>query len=137
MYALRLYVSGRASGVRAERTLAALCEAHLAGRYVLEVIDVFEHPERAEEERIFATPTLVRASPPPVRRLVGDLSDREKVLAHLDLDLAVDHDAGSSGGELAVGDEDAGPEREESALSSQEQGTQASSGSRSGSPAST
>jgi circadian clock protein KaiB len=112
LYALRLYVSGRASGVRAERTLTALCEAHLAGRYALEVIDVFEQPERAEEERIFATPTLVRASPPPVRRLVGDLSDREKVLAHLDLDL--DLPTGDSGGETPVCGGDADPERERS-----------------------
>ncbi len=87
-YALRLYVSGRASGVRAERTLTALCDAYLAGRYALEVIDVFEHPEQAEAERILATPTLVRVRPPPLRRLVGDLSDRQKVLAYLDIDPA-------------------------------------------------
>jgi circadian clock protein KaiB len=104
-------VSGRASGVRAERTLAALCEAHLAGRYELEVIDVFEHPERAEEERIFATPTLVRASPPPVRRLVGDLSDREKVLAYLDLDLDL---GGSTGGATAPHAQAAAPDHERS-----------------------
>ncbi|MEA2286098.1 MAG: circadian clock protein KaiB [Solirubrobacteraceae bacterium] len=116
MYALRLYVSGRASGVRAERTLSALCEAHLAGRYELEVIDVFEHPERAEAERIFATPTLVRVSPPPVRRLVGDLSDRQKVLAYLELDLEVDVEAGrSSGGEAPLRGEDADSEHKRSA----------------------
>ena len=115
MYALRLYVSGRASGVRAERTLVALCEAHLAGRYALEVIDVFEHPQRAEEERIFATPTLVRASPLPVRRLVGDLSDRARVLAYLDLNLEPDRDAGdSSRGEDASRVEGAGAEPERS-----------------------
>lgn len=71
---------------RAEQAIANLkriCEQELQGRYELEIIDVIEHPERAEEARILATPTLIKELPPPLRRVIGDLSDKEKVLLGL------------------------------------------------------
>ena len=85
-YLLKLYVTGRTP--RAERAIANLrriCETDLHGRYDLEVIDVLEHPQLAEDERILATPTLIKQLPPPLRRVIGDLSDKEKVLLGLDL----------------------------------------------------
>jgi circadian clock protein KaiB len=84
---LRLYVAGRsASSQRAIANLRRLCETDFEGvSYDLEVIDVLEHPQLAENEKILATPTLIRELPPPLRRLVGDLSDREKVLLGLDI----------------------------------------------------
>lgn len=60
-------------------------EAELAGEYDLEVIDVLERPQLAEDERIVATPTLIKELPPPLRRIIGDLTDREQVLLGLDL----------------------------------------------------
>jgi circadian clock protein KaiB len=85
-YALRLYVTGltpRSS--RAIASLRALCEEHLAGRYDLEIIDLYQQPERARQAQVFAAPTLVKELPLPVRRLIGDLSDAQRVLAGLDL----------------------------------------------------
>ncbi len=85
-FQLRLYITGRTP--RSEMALANLhriCETDLGGRYSVRVIDVLEQPQLAEDERIVATPTLIKAIPPPLRRIVGDLSDREKVLLGLDL----------------------------------------------------
>jgi len=83
---LRLYVSGRTQRTeQAIRNLQKTCEEQLQGRYSLEVMDVLEKPELAEEEHILATPTLIRYSPPPVRRIVGDLSNAKKVLEGLDM----------------------------------------------------
>lgn len=85
-YILRLFVSGRTP--RAERAIAnlrRLCEEEFAGCYELQVIDVLEDPAAAEDERILATPTLIKQLPPPLRRVIGDLSDREKVLLGLNL----------------------------------------------------
>lgn len=85
-YVLVLYVAG--SGSRSSKTVANLqriCEQHLDGRHHLEVVDVRQHPERAEEEMVLMTPTLVRQAPLPQRRVVGDLSDTEAVLYGLDL----------------------------------------------------
>lgn len=65
--------------------LKRICEADLAGRYTLEIIDVLEHPELAERDKILATPTLIKQLPPPLRRVIGDLSDREKVLLGLEV----------------------------------------------------
>lgn len=65
--------------------LRRICEAELANECDLEIIDVLEHPQVAEDERILATPTLVKHLPPPLRRVIGDLSDREKVLFGLEL----------------------------------------------------
>jgi circadian clock protein KaiB len=83
---LKLYVTGKTP--RAERAIANLrriCDTELQGRYELHVIDVLEHPQLAEEERILATPTLIKRLPPPLRRVIGDLSDKEKVLLGLDV----------------------------------------------------
>lgn len=85
-YVLKLYVTGRSP--RAERAienLRRLCEEELAGCYELQIIDVLEHPSLAEDERILATPTLIKQLPPPLRRVIGDLSDKDKVLLGLDL----------------------------------------------------
>jgi circadian clock protein KaiB len=65
--------------------LRRICEKDLSGRYELEVIDVLEHPELAEKDRILATPTLIKQLPPPLRRVIGDLSDADKVLLGLEL----------------------------------------------------
>jgi circadian clock protein KaiB len=76
LYSFRLYVTGETAASReATENLQALCETRLQGRYELEIIDVLEQPESAEEERIIATPTVVRLSPPPRERVIGDLSD--------------------------------------------------------------
>ncbi len=73
---------------RAELAIANLrriCEADLNGQYELQIVDVLEHPQLAEDEKILATPTLIKRLPPPLRRVIGDLSDREKVLLGLDV----------------------------------------------------
>ena len=83
---LRLYVAGSTPrSSRAIRNLKAICEANLQGRYVLTVIDLYAQPARAREDQIVVAPTLVRQAPLPVRRVVGDLSNTERVLAALDL----------------------------------------------------
>jgi len=85
-YILKLYITGRSP--RAERAIAnlkRLCKDELEGCYELEIIDVLEHPELAENDRILATPTLIKQLPPPLRRVIGDLSNRDKVLLGLDV----------------------------------------------------
>ena len=83
---LRLYVAGSTpQSSRAIRNLKAICEANLQGRYVLTVVDLYAQPERAREDQIIVAPTLIRQAPLPVRRIVGDLSNSERVLAALDL----------------------------------------------------
>lgn len=87
-FKLRLYITGRTSqSQRAIDNLRTLCENELQGAYEVEVIDVLEHPAMAEKEKILATPTLVKRLPEPVRKIIGDLSDREKVLLGLDVEL--------------------------------------------------
>lgn len=83
-YLLTLYVTGSSprSGI-AIANLKRLCEQELKGEFDLEIVDVLEHPQRAEDEKILATPTLIKQLPPPLRRVIGDLSDREKVLLGL------------------------------------------------------
>jgi len=84
---LRLYVAGQsAKCVAAVRNLNRFCEEHLAGRYSVEVIDLLENPRLARDDQILAIPTLVRKLPVPIQKIIGDLSDREKVLVHLRLD---------------------------------------------------
>ncbi|MCB9832245.1 MAG: circadian clock protein KaiB [Planctomycetes bacterium] len=86
-FKLRLYVTGRTpQSQRAIANLRAICESELGGTYEVEVIDVLENPTLAENEKILATPTLVRRLPEPVRKIIGDLSDREKVLLGLDIE---------------------------------------------------
>lgn len=85
-FVLKLYVTGRSP--RAERAIAniqRICEQELGGDFDLHVIDLLEHPQIAEDEKIMATPTLIKAVPPPARRVIGDLSDVEQVLQALDL----------------------------------------------------
>lgn len=90
-HVLRLYVAGSTSqSSRAITNLKAICETHLKGRYVLTVVDLYAHPERAAQDQIVVAPTLIRQTPLPVRRLVGDLSKTERVLAALDLPPAPD-----------------------------------------------
>ena len=85
-FVLRLYVTGTtARSMRAIANLRRLCEQHLAGRYDLKVVDVYQQPELAAREQLVVAPTLVKEAPLPLRRLVGDLSDQERVLAGLDL----------------------------------------------------
>jgi circadian clock protein KaiB len=71
--------------VAAIENLRRICEKDLKGRYELEVIDVLKNPELAEQDKILATPTLIKQLPPPLRRVIGDLSDAEKVLLGLEL----------------------------------------------------
>jgi circadian clock protein KaiB len=85
-YVLRLYVTGSTPrSARAIENMRRICEEHLAGRYDLEVIDIYQRPEAAREFQLIAAPTLVKLLPEPLRRIVGDLSDRDKVLHGLDL----------------------------------------------------
>jgi circadian clock protein KaiB len=85
-YRLRLFVSGSTPrSLRAIQNIRALCEEKLNGRYELEVIDIYQHPEQVRPEQIVVTPTLVRKLPLPFRKIIGDLSDKERVLVGLDL----------------------------------------------------
>ncbi|HIK37529.1 MAG: circadian clock protein KaiB [Geminocystis sp.] len=85
-YVLKLYVAGNTpNSVRALKTLRTILEEEFKGVYALKVIDVLKNPQLAEEDKILATPTLSKVLPPPVRKIIGDLSDREKVLIGLDL----------------------------------------------------
>ncbi len=85
-YLLRLFVTGTTPrSARAIQNIRAICEDKLRGRYDLEVIDVYQHSEQAKPERIVVTPTLVKKLPLPVRKLIGDLSDQERVLVGLDI----------------------------------------------------
>ncbi len=83
---LRLYVAGQTErSVRAFDNLKKLCEEHLAGKYTIEVIDLMRDPKLARGDQIVAVPTLVRKLPEPVRKIIGDLSNTERVLVGLDL----------------------------------------------------
>jgi len=83
---LKLYVTGQTvNSRRAIENLKSVLETELKGLYSLEVIDVLENPQLAEEDKIMATPTLMKVSPPPVRKIVGDFYDKEKVLSGLGL----------------------------------------------------
>jgi circadian clock protein KaiB len=85
-YVLRLYVTGSTPrSTLAIRNLKAICEEHLHGRYELQVVDVYQRPALAKDEQIVATPTLIKVLPAPLRRLIGDLSNEERVLLGLDL----------------------------------------------------
>jgi len=85
-YLLKLYVTGTSPRTKlAIENLRRICEQELEGRYELEIIDVLEHPQVAEDEKILATPTLIKQLPPPLRRVIGDLSDKDKVLLGLEV----------------------------------------------------
>ena len=85
-YVLRLYVSrSTVRSALAVRNIRQVCKVHLQGKYALEVIDIHSHPNLARDEQIVAVPTLIKRLPPPLQRLVGDMSDLNKVLLGLDL----------------------------------------------------
>jgi circadian clock protein KaiB len=87
-YVLRLYVTGLTPrSTRAIGTVRSVCEEHLAGRYELEIIDVYQQPNRSSEDQIVAIPTLVKCSPRPQRLIIGDMSDRSRLLFGLGLPL--------------------------------------------------
>jgi circadian clock protein KaiB len=86
-YIMCLYVSGSTlKSARAVANIKRICEEYLKDRYTLEVIDVYQQPDLARRDQIVAVPTLIRRSPLPLRRLVGDLSDKQSVLRSLDLE---------------------------------------------------
>ena len=85
-YKLRLFITGSTPhSTRAIENMRKICEENLAGRYDLEIVDVYENPDATRELQIIATPTLVKLLPEPLRRIIGDLSNRERVLAGLDI----------------------------------------------------
>ena len=83
---LRLYVAGQTpKSLEAFANLKRICDQHLPGKYKIELIDLFEHPERAAGDQVLAIPTLVRKMPVPIRRIIGTLKDTERVLVGMDL----------------------------------------------------
>ena len=85
-FLLKLFVAGADSRAQAAITnLRRICDEELPGQYELEVIDVLERPDEAEHAKILATPTLIKQLPPPLRRVIGDLSDRDKLLLGLEV----------------------------------------------------
>ena len=85
-YNLRLYVAGLTPrSQEAICTVTAICDGYLAGRYDLEVIDLYQHPLLARDEQIFALPTLIKKLPLPLRKIIGNMADEDKVLVGLDL----------------------------------------------------
>ena len=86
LWELRLYIAGKtAKSATALRNLQKYCETHLKGQYKIEVIDLLVQPQLAEGDQIFAIPTLVRKVPEPIRKIIGDLSNEEKVLVGLNI----------------------------------------------------
>jgi circadian clock protein KaiB len=86
VYILRLYVAGQTKkSLAAFANLKKICEEHLQGRYRIEIVDLLEHPQLAKGDQILAIPTLVRQLPPPIKKIIGDLSNTEKVLVGLDI----------------------------------------------------
>ena len=86
IYLLRLYVAGQTPrSLGAFANLKRICDEHLQGRYELEIIDLAENPALARGDQILAVPTLVRRLPPPIKKIIGDLSNKERVLVGLDL----------------------------------------------------
>jgi len=85
-YVLRLYVSGQTTrSILAIENMKRICAEHLSLRYSLEIIDIYKHPEACEQQQIIAAPTLIKVLPHPLRRIIGDLSNTEKVLVGLEL----------------------------------------------------
>lgn len=88
-YSLQLFITGATpNSTRAVRNAKEICEQYLAGRYVLNIIDMYQHPELAREQHVLAVPTLIRLHPLPRRQVIGDLSDLAKVLGALSLPLS-------------------------------------------------
>jgi len=92
-YLLRLYITGvTPKSTRAVLNIKSICEEHLRGRYRLEIIDIYQQPVLAKGEQIFAAPTLIKYLPPPLRRFIGDMSEKENVLLGLDLKIKTEED---------------------------------------------
>jgi circadian clock protein KaiB len=86
-YVLRLFIAGATPrSILAVANIRAICEECLAGRYDLEVIDIYQQPQRAKPAQIVVAPTLIKSLPAPVRRIIGDLSNRNRVLAGLEIE---------------------------------------------------
>ncbi len=85
-FILKLYVSGATRrSSRAIENIRAFCEEHLKGRYELEIVDIYQQPELLEKEQVIAAPTLIKQLPPPLRKLIGDMSDEEKIMVGLNI----------------------------------------------------
>ncbi len=85
-YCLRLYVTGTTpKSIRAITNIKRICEAHLQGRYTLEVVDIYQQPVLAKEEQIIAAPTLIKKLPLPLRKFIGDMTNTDRILLGLDL----------------------------------------------------
>jgi len=88
-YNLRLYVAGQTpKSIAAIANLKKLCERHLPGRYSIDIVDLMQNPSLAQRDQIVAIPTLIRKLPEPIKRIIGDLSNTERVLIGLDIDEA-------------------------------------------------
>ncbi len=86
-YVLRLYVTGMTpKSINAIENVRRLCEQHLPGRYELEIVDIYQQPTVARDEQLIAAPTLIKKLPLPLRRFIGDMSNREKILVGLDIE---------------------------------------------------
>ncbi|HEY9814988.1 MAG TPA: circadian clock KaiB family protein [Candidatus Obscuribacterales bacterium] len=86
LWQLRLYVAGQTpKSVTAFANLKRLCEEYMPNQYRIEIVDLLQHPELAQQDKILAIPTLVRRLPPPIRQIIGDLSNQEKVIVGLDI----------------------------------------------------
>jgi circadian clock protein KaiB len=86
-YNLRLYVAGQTpKSIAAIANLKKLCETHLPGRYSIDIVDLMQNPSLAQRDQIVAIPTLIRQLPEPIKRIIGDLSNTERVLLGLDID---------------------------------------------------
>ncbi|MFY9369788.1 MAG: Circadian clock protein KaiB [Deltaproteobacteria bacterium ADurb.BinA179] len=86
IWELRLYVAGQTpKSVQAFANLKKICEEYLAGKYRIEVVDLLDNPQLAQGDQILAVPTLVRKLPPPLKKIIGDLSNTERVLVGLDV----------------------------------------------------
>jgi circadian clock protein KaiB len=86
-YSLRMYVTGASpNSAKAISNIKNICETHLSGMYELEIIDIYQEPLKAQTEQVIALPMLVKSSPLPFKRLIGDMSDTKKVLRALGLD---------------------------------------------------
>jgi len=86
MWDLRLYVAGQTPhSLKAFANLDSICKEHLNGKYRIEIIDLLKHPKLAKGDQILAIPTLVRKLPPPLKKIIGDLSDKERVLVGLNI----------------------------------------------------
>ena len=85
-YVLKLYVTGATAGsLRAIANIKSICEQYLKGRYALEVVDIYRRPALLRRDQIVAIPTLIRKLPPPVKRIIGDLSNKERTLVGMEL----------------------------------------------------